>query len=192
MNNTLRLSIGLALSLTGAVAASQDKPVNPNAKIMAEFQARVDEYAKLRNKMVAAAPTLPKEATPTQIHDHQVALAAMVVKTRPTVKRGDLFVPEMEKVIHALMAQVFKNAKDRVQLRASIEEDNEGPVKVKLVVNGRYPDTVPLATMPPDVLKNLPSLPKDFEYRFVGESLILLDVLSNLIVDYMSFALPKA
>jgi hypothetical protein len=175
---------------SSSLVATQDPPVNANAKIMAAFTARVAEYAKLRDKYVAEAPKLPQEATPKQMDAHQRALAAMIVQARATAKRGDMFVPEMEVVVRALMAQVFKNPKDRAELRASIAEEN--PKGVLLKVNGRYPDTVPLTSMPPDVLKNLPPVPEEIEYRFVGESLILLDVTSHLVVDFMSFALPKA
>ena len=38
---------------------------------------------------------------------------------------------------------------------------------VKLVVNGRYPDDVPVSTMPPQVLAALPKLPEELEYRFI-------------------------
>ena len=46
---------------------------------------------------------------------------------------------------------------------------------MRIRVNGRYPDDVPLANMPAELLKNLPPLPEIVEYRFVGDSLILLD-----------------
>ena len=39
-----------------------------------------------------------------------------------------------------------------------------------LKVNGRYPDAVPLSTVPPQVLKGLPNLPEELQYRFVGRS----------------------
>ena len=44
--------------------------------------------------------------------------------------------------------------------------------------------------MPPDVLKALPPLPEELQYRIVGKHLILLCVHGNLIVDYMLNAMP--
>jgi hypothetical protein len=58
-------------------------------------------------------------------------------------------------------------------------------------VNGRYPDEVPLATMPARILKELPKLPKALEYRFVGTTLVLLDVPAHVIVDFIPNALPS-
>ena len=62
---------------------------------------------------------------------------------------------------------------------------------MKLVVNGRYPDTIPLSSMPPQILKVLPQLPQELEYRFIEPTLILLDVHAHIIVDYMTGAVPR-
>ena len=52
-------------------------------------------------------------------------------------------------------------------------------------MNSRYPDTVPLTTVPPQVLQTLPKLTEDLEYRFVGDNLILLDGHAHVIVDFI-------
>ena len=169
---------------------AQTPPVNEMAKVMAAFTERVAAYAALQEKLASSLPKLPTEATPQQIDSHQRALAALVAKARPAARRGDLFTPDMQAVVRDLMARTFKQPRARAQLRASIAEEN--PRGLKLTVNGRYPDVVPLATMPPEVLQNLPPLPKELEYRFVGNSLILLDARAHLVVDFMPRALPAA
>ena len=55
---------------------------------------------------------------------------------------GDIFTPEAEAVIKRLLATVFGGPEGK-QLKASIMDEN--PVGLKLVVNGRYPDAVPLS-----------------------------------------------
>ena len=57
-------------------------------------------------------------------------------------------------------------------------------------VNARYPDAVPLSTMPPEVLKVLPKLEPGLEFRFIGHHLILLDVDAHLIADLIPNAMP--
>jgi len=42
---------------------------------------------------------------------------------------------------------------------------------------------LPLQSMPPSLLLNLPRLPKELEYRFVGRELVLREIPANLIVD---------
>lgn len=170
---------------------TQAAPVNAGAKVMADFKTRVDTYAALEKKLEATLPKLPTEATPHQIDQHQRALSVVITMARKSAKQGDLFTPDMQNVVRGLMQQVFKRSDMKAVLRESIEDENpRGSVKVN--VNGRYPDNVPLASMPPEVLRNLPPLPEGLEYRFVGSSLILLDVRAHLIVDYVTRALPVA
>jgi hypothetical protein len=71
-------------------------------------------------------------------------------------------------------------------LKASIMDESQAdPSAVKLMVNGRYPDTVPLTSVPPQVLQTLPKLTEDLEYRFIGDALILLDVHAHVIADFI-------
>ena len=160
------------------------------AQTMAEFTKRVDEYVALHKKVEGALPALPTEATPKAIDTHQRAFAAGLAKARATARPGDLFTPPMQDAVRRLMGQLFKDSAARRQLRDSVMDDNPAG-RVKLAVNARYPDEVPLSTMPPDVLKNLPRLPKEVEYRFVGEHLILLDPDAHIVVDFMPRALPR-
>jgi hypothetical protein len=68
---------------------------------------------------------------------------------------------------------------------------DENPVgQVAVSVNQRYPDDVPISTMPPDVLQKLPKMPEDLEYRFVGRHLVILDTHAHLIVDFVTNAIP--
>src|SRR5204862_5580967 len=111
-----------------------------------------------------------------QIDKNQRALEKLVREARATAKPGDIFTPEARPVIKRLLASVF-GGPDGKQLKASIMDENQAsPSAAKLIVNARYPDTVPLTTIPPQVLQTLPKLTEDLEYRFIGDSLILLDV----------------
>ena len=189
----LSLALGsVALVLVGIVvvaAMDQTPPVNPNAKTIAEFQKRVEAYSAMHKKLESTLPALSKESTPEQIDGHQRNLAGLVAKERITAKQGDLFTLEMQAMVRDLIKQVFVKG-DAKLLRASIMDENPGPVK--LTINGRYPDTVPMASMPTDVLKGLPPLPEELEYRFVGETLVLFDPHAHTIADFVPNALPKA
>jgi hypothetical protein len=61
---------------------------------------------------------------------------------------------------------------------------------VRVRVNYPYPEPVEFVEMPPTVLLNLPQLPPEVKYRFVGRNLLLIDSDNNLILDYMTNALP--
>ena len=74
------------------------------------------------------------------------------------------------------------------ETRQALQEDK--PEVASFKVNGPYPDKEPVATMTPNVLQALPALPKDIEYRFIRKNLILRDSRANLIIDYMTNAIP--
>src|ERR1035441_7304860 len=93
--------------------------------------------------------------------------------------------------VRRLFASVF-GGPDGKQLKASIMDENPvTPAAIKLTVNSRYPDTVPLTTVPPQVLQTMPKLTEDLEYRFIGDALILLDVHAHVIADFIEDVLPK-
>ena len=154
----------------------------PGESVVSEFNRRVQDYLAVRSQLAGTLKKLPDKATPQQIDANQRALSALVQKARSDAKPGDIFVPEMQTFVRGLIRRVLAQP-DGPKIRASLMDEN--PMSAKVTVNGRYPDTVPLSTMPPDVLAALPKLPEDLEYRFVGNRLILLDVQSHLIVDFV-------
>lgn len=170
--------------------AKQEGPrVNPNAKAIAEFQEEVEEYIELHEKIERTLPDLPKEATPEQIDLRQRALAAGIQKARRGVGQGDIFEREVRPVLRRVLAGLF-NGPEGKRLKMSVHEENPGEA-VKLSVNARYPDTIPLSTIPPQILQALPPLPRQLEYRFIGTTLILLDAHAHIIVDYLTGAVPR-
>ena len=64
------------------------------------------------------------------------------------------------------------------------------PQSVVPKINADYPEKAPLATVPPLILRRLPTLPDGLEYRFMRRDLILRDSKANLIVDFVHEAVP--
>lgn len=194
--------IGVSVSMAGACAhadGTDQKPAAPppvnearpqstgDAKAVADFNERVKAYAALHEKLEATLPALPKETDPETVTRHQRALEKLVLTARQTARPGDILTPEAQTVFRQLLARVFGGREGR-ELKAVILDENPGQIGLK--VNSRYPDEVPLSTVPPQVLSALPPLPKALEYRFIGERLILLDVHAHTIADYMDNVFP--
>lgn len=190
---TAAMTLMACASAGTATTAEQTKPpaVSPgapsDAKTVAAFNDRLRQYSEAHNKLEKTLPALSKETSPEVIDKHQRALEALIKQARASAKRGDLFHPDTEKMIRRVFAQVFSGA-EGATLKATIMDEN--PTTLKLAVNSRYPDEVPLSTMPPQVLAMLPKLPEELEYRFIGNRLILLDVHAHTIADYIENALP--
>ena len=108
-----------------------------------------------------------------------------MVAARSDAKQGDIIILPMQAYIRALLAEVFAGPLGKSEKNAVHDE----PHPVQPVINKRYPDEVPLATMPPKLLANLPQLPDQLEYRFVHNDLILMDVHAHIILDYVEGAM---
>lgn len=185
---------GCAHADKGPDATGVQPPVNEarpmqtdDAQALAEFNTRVSAYAALHQKLEATLPSLPKETTPAVIDKHQRALAQLMVEARKGAKQGDIITPATQVVFRRLLARVFAGKEGR-ELKGTILDENPG--NVGLTVNGRYPDEIPLSTVPPQVLSALPKLPVELEYRFIGDRLILLDVHAHTLADYMDKIFP--
>ncbi|HET6373222.1 MAG TPA: hypothetical protein VFG76_07940, partial [Candidatus Polarisedimenticolia bacterium] len=158
------------------------------AQAVAVFEGRVKEYLALHNKLEATLPGLPKDATPEKIDEHQRALGALIKSARANAKPGDLFAPGIQALVKKVLAEVMAGA-DGKTIKASIMDENPGVPK--LAVNDRYPSSIPLTTMPPQVLQPLPKLPKELEYRFIGSRLIVMDIGADIILDFTEDVVPK-
>jgi hypothetical protein len=181
---------GSAVLATPATAAQGSaQRVNPNAKAIAEFQKEVAEYIELHRALAAKLPSLPNEASPEAVDAHQRALERLIQQARENEGVGHIFTRNVRPVLRRLLHGLFAGSQGK-RLRDAVMEENPGEA-VKLVVNGRYPDTFPLSSVPAQILKALPPLPEELEYRFIQTSLILLDVDAHIIADYLTGAVPR-
>src|SRR4051812_44585849 len=160
-------------------AAPRLQKVDATAAVIAEFRKRVDDYMQLHKKLEATLPKLSDHATPQQIDQNQRALGDLIAQARATAKPGDLFTAGMQAFVHTEFARLFTGRQGQ-ELRRQIHDE---PHPIVPEINKRYPDVVPLATMPLGVLASLPKLPDELEYRFVDSHLILMDVHAHLILD---------
>lgn len=160
--------------------------VNPDAAILKDFMTRVDGYVALHRKLDATLPQLPTRTTPAQVDAHERALGKLIQQARANAKPGDIFDAPMQGLVRRLLVPVFQGPAG-TQIKTEIT-DNEYKGDVTLRVDARYPDEVPLSTMPPQVLQALPKLPEGLEYRFVRTTLILYDPRAHIIPDLVERA----
>jgi hypothetical protein len=153
-----------------------------------EFNARIKEYMALHVKLEAKLPNLPKKASPQALEKNQRALAALIKAARSNAKPGDIFNPGIQTIVKQVIAEVLAGP-DGKTVKSSIMDENPGVTKV--VLNERYPTTIPLSTMPPQMLTPLPKLEGELEYRFLGRRLILLDTEADIILDYIDDAMAN-
>ena len=191
--NVLVASVVLLLTLaTHKIHAwqIQTSPVrSPQEKLLVdEFEKRAKEYVKLREQLEEKMPKLSKEAKPEEIEAHKKELQSRVRAARDGAKPGNIFTPEAAMFIRAKTKEEFKG-KERAELRKTVLVESETKA-VPLRVNYPYPESQEQLEMPPTLLLQLPQLPKQLRFRFVGSNMLLVDRENGLIIDYMTKALP--
>jgi hypothetical protein len=170
-------------------APPQGPPLHNTSDIatLTDFKKRIDDYVALHQKVEGGLPNVPKEATPKQIDDNQRELGKQITAARVAAKQGDLLEPQMQDLVRRNFVRIFAGTEGAAR-RASVMDEN--PLDIRLTVNQRYPDDVPLSTMPPEVLQILPKMPEELEYRFVGRYLVIMDAHAHLIADFIPNAIP--
>lgn len=174
--------------LFSSLSAAQTRTLTTAQEaVVAEFRGRVNAYVKMRERIEGEMPKLPVEATAEQIEAHKKALFNNVHKARVGNVRGNIFTLPIARTIRTILKTQL-TADQRKDMRAGIIK--ESPRGVPLRVNASYPSKVEQLEMPPDLLLVLPQLPKQVKYRYVGANLLLVDRENDLIIDYMTSALP--
>jgi hypothetical protein len=183
------LALGVAATPTLArQGAAPTREQADDAAAFKQFADRVLAYQKLQRAVESGLPVLKPTDVPEIITAHQEALARTIREARPHAKSGDLFTPAAcEAFRHASRAALAgpDSAKSREYMQRG-----EANTRMPLSVNGVYPDTEPITTLPPALLAAFPPLPVEVAYRVVGRTLILMDVKSRLIVDIAERVLP--
>jgi len=174
-------AILLAAAIAALAAAAPAAAAGTSSQAIEAFETRVKDYLALRDKAVRALPHLTKQSTPDEVVRHQRALAGRIKEARAGAKAGEFFTPEIQALVKRTMTEVL-SGHDGKSVRDSILDEN--PDLDTLALHQQYPTSVPLSTMPPQVLAALPKLPKGLEYRFLGTRLVLLDTDADIVLDY--------
>jgi hypothetical protein len=197
-NVRLKQAVVAALALAaltclypGADAATrgQEAPrVNQDALLIADFTKRVQDYQDLHEKLERSLPSRPDKLTPGEVDYHERALGRLIAQERARAAHGDVFTKDNRAYFRRQIARALSGP-DGPQMRRAIMDENPGGIQLR--INSRYPDEIPIVTMPPQILAALPKLPQELEFRFIGRRLILLDAHARLVVDYIDDALPR-
>ena len=175
------LSCAFAAAAAAGATRAQRKPTT-EAEELRQFQARIDAYMALHNRLEKESPPLHAASDPEQIRASQKGLAAKIRAERQNPAQGAIFTPETRTIFRRRLRRELQGP-NGAELKKAMSDDAPSPIPLR--VHAEYPPGWPLASVPPSVLAVLPTLPHDLEYRFVGRDMILHDVHANLIVDFI-------
>jgi hypothetical protein len=175
-----------AAAASGPAVKTQTHAVNPVGEATAAFKKRLDEYLKLRSAITGKIPDVSETRDPNKISAREKALGQALAATRAAAKPGDVF-GDMAPIIKQIVAKDWasRSAADRTAIFKEL------PAGLQVNINKPYPTTLPLLTMPSNLLINLPMLPEDLEYRIVDRHLLLRDRDANLVIDILYNVRPR-
>ena len=184
MFRTLWLPLVLPLLAVPISAQVQAKaPPSP----LDQFQQHIGEYLKLRKSVADDLPKLKPTPSAEELAERKKLLTANLAKARVGAQPGLVFSPDVAAAFRRLGKEAM-DGKDGHRVKKSLK--NAAPVEGPVHVNEVYPPGVPLQSMPPTLLKVLPKLPKELEYRLVSRTLVLRDAEAGLIIDLLPEAIP--
>ena len=162
-----------------------------DARAVASFSDAVEKYADLHRLLDRNLPPDWMMSDREQADFAAAELAALLRDARPGARLGDFFKPEVAAAFRFRIDAVLREHGYEVAALDIGDDEDGGIVGFHLRVNEALPWGVAWAAWPA-VVKALPTLPLELEYRFVGHDLVLLDVQANLIVDILELAVPTA
>lgn len=171
-----------ASPVAGQTSPASQPPVVPDFKVeiwgsvLIDFSARMTAYEELRRTLAVGLPALTVTDDPAEILRAEMGLASRIRRARAGARRGDIFTRPIRAAFKRALAGALTDG-----ICAAIRDDNPGEFFYD--VNGTYPKSRPLSTVPPSVLAALPRLPDDVMYRFLDRDLILHDTRANIILD---------
>jgi hypothetical protein len=161
--------------------------VNEGAALIQSFKDRVDAYVRLEKAAQQDLPAFKAANKRGEMLKHQHLLAERVRSLRPDAKQGDICTSEVSGEMRRLIGLAMQGG-SASRVRQSLKSSE--PVRLALKVNAPFPENLPLQSTPATLLLNLPRLPAELDYRFVGNALVLRDTAANIIVDFIPDALP--
>jgi hypothetical protein len=182
-----------AVFLIAAVfaATSYAQPVPPETPAVQAFASATRDYVQMHRRLESQIGAIHLNITVAELNRIIQELAVAIRAERPDAKQGDLFTPALApelraRIDHALAMNGFTAA----DVRASEQRDAIDAGAVVLRVKGTFPWALGTAAFP-CVIAALPPLPPELRYRFVGDTLVLIDVHASLIVDLLPHALVE-
>jgi hypothetical protein len=182
------LIVTMAAGSTRLGAQSAPNGITSDAAAVAQFEQALAKYVALRESLVAEKLAGPiANSSPGEVSRASDMLAAAIQRARSKARPGDVFVSPVTPVLKRRIIEAIKN-ENLGPVLANIDDETVGPTPA---IHLRFPVASPMATMPPSLLKALPPLPKNLEYRILGQYLVLRDVEAALIIDFIPAVIPR-
>jgi hypothetical protein len=165
-------------------------PLTMEEQAMTQFDHAVDQYVALHRRLERSLPPERIFDDAEEMFAARDALRSAILAARPHARQGNIFTAGVARAfVDNLERAIEECGHDPADILADINAERL-PGTRPPQVNGEYPWGVG-SSMWPTLLRALPELPAELEYRFSDRDLVLIDVHANLVVDILEDALPQ-
>jgi hypothetical protein len=181
-------ALALLLAVLVTLPAYAQSP-DTAAPVLTAFDNQLQDYARMHRRLERHIGTIEFSTPVAEINRIIQQLAAAIRAERTGARRGDLFTPELGRLLRSRINDALLEhglTADDVRRDGAVEAVDYD--RVRLRVNDTFP-WILASAMFPCVLETLPPLPPELQYRIVGDDLMLIDTHASLIVDILPAAL---
>ena len=171
-------------SLGSSLSKAQESEAATDAKALQIFNDRLQSYVKVHRQVEEKfnLPHMKPTRSIAKIQQRQHGMAQHIRELRASAHDGVIFIPEVKAYFTRALASAYQANSEGILASLACVSD---VVEQKLAANDVYPETWDYNAMPPTILRHIPQLPAELEYRIVNRDLIIRDVEANVIVDVL-------
>lgn len=185
VRKNLYASLVLAIFLCCGVHKAQGLDALQDAQALDDFNTRIEAYISIHHQAEQESGVVPDPQaldSAKEIASRKRTMARRISMLRTKAHEGDIFTPELKAFFtHALDSAYQANPQAFSAALTCVPETEERTV----AVNAVYPEHLGYSVMTATMLRHLPALPRELEYRIVNRDLIIRDREANLIIDVM-------
>jgi hypothetical protein len=184
-NDRICLVLALVLFAGCSVHKAQDLDALQDARAANDFNGRIQAYISIHHQAeeqsgLASHPESLNSAK--EIAKRKGTMAKQIALLRKDLREGEIFTPELRTYFIRALDSAYQGNPEAISTAvACAPKCDEQMVSANTV----YPDHLGFSVMTPTMLRRLPALPEELEYRIVNRDLIIRDREANLIVDVM-------
>lgn len=186
-----RICLGLALALLLGGSIHRAHALQ-DAQALDDFNARVQAYISIHHQAEQEAGLAPDPkvlGSAKEIADRKRTMAKHIAMLRTKAHEGDIFTAELKSYFARALDSAYQvNPEAFSAALACVPKTEERTV----AVNAVYPEHLGYSVMTATLLRHLPLLPQELEYRIVNRDLIIRDREANLIIDVMRTAVAAS
>ena len=158
-------------------------------RVLDQFERSIEDHVQLHRRVEQSLPFGRMFDDAEEMFAAREALRRSLVEARSGARQGDIFTPSVSQLLRKRLARAIEwHQYDPADILADNRAERT-PGTPMPQVNATFPWGLG-AAMWPTLLRVLPELSEEVEYRFVDRDLVLIDMHANLVLDILEGALP--